>query len=236
MSAAAGDSSDGESGGEGEFLSPGSSMSSMAFDADQGQPHHDSAAESRAAAARRGGNGNGESSSSSSLQSRGPGGGTGIAMDTIEEETPSAVQDSPQRSSLTRSQRQQPMSPLRGSCQGLVQQQLSEQQLHSCEWNNGVHSLSQGLGHAVGQALAAPFAEDEVESSSHDSQVRVQSALILPLVDKGNGYALQLRFQLSIEVWRRKMVDFPLAADVLFVVWDACQQSTADIAHYRRVH
>lgn len=110
--------------------------------------------------------------------------GAAPGMDTIEEESSSAVQDSPLRQSPARPQQlvsnTQRHGSGRSSLQGLVQQQLhaeaptSAQQQHSpmrsgaSELHSGVGSLAQGLGGLVREALAAEGEGDEAAS-----QVRV---------------------------------------------------------------
>ena len=162
MAATVGDSSDGDSAGEGELLSPGSSMSSMVYEAaDLGAtvlPAHNGSSRDRS---------NSEASSGSAMILRGGGGApAGTGMATIEEETPGAVQDSPLKSTSQQQQWQRQLSPPRGF-QGLLQQQLAEQTSlqgnKSSEWQSGIGSLSQGLGHMVEEALAEPYAEDQAD-------------------------------------------------------------------------
>ena len=100
-------------------------------------------------------------------------GGTALGMDTIEEESSSAVQDSPLRQSPAQPQQQRQRTGSGRSLQGLVQQQLHPEtptsaQPHSpmrsggSELQSGVGSLAQGLGSIVREALADPEGEEAV--------------------------------------------------------------------------
>lgn len=184
-SASAYDSSDGESGGEGDFLSPGSSLSNpSAYDSDSA-PGSRSANSTRTAARMAGGGGM-ETSISNQLFV----GGSGANMDTIEEETASALRDSPpKRTSPARAQSKQGLRGL----QGIVQQQLSEQAAaqQSSELHSGVGSLSQGLGNMLNDAYAAQNEADSsypAQVSGHAFVCTVVACCLRPLklLQKGN--------------------------------------------------
>ncbi len=177
MPVAATDSSDGES-AEGELLSPGSSMSSLGFEVDRAHT-----TSSPAAGRDRHGSSNLGASSSVLRQ-----GGVALGMDTIEEEAPGALQDSPFKRPPAQ-QRQRPQSPLHRSCEDLVQQQLhpqartaralleslplqqqqQQQQQQSLMqassgWQSGVGSLTLGMGAGIQEAQATPYVDDEAVS------------------------------------------------------------------------